>query len=89
MLQSLTLAFQRCLNHRAPGFDIARGDPNHLSFGYGIHFCLGAQLARLEGRIALGMLVQRFPHLRLASPSVRWRRLSFLRGVEKLPVGLS
>jgi cytochrome P450 len=69
-------------------FDIARPDNRHLSFGYGIHFCLGAQLARLEARIAFSALLRRFPNLRLASDSVRWRRLTFLRGLEALPVRL-
>ena len=68
--------------------DIARADNRHLSFGYGIHFCLGAQLARLEARIALGALVRRFPDLRLASDDLHWRRLTFLRGLEALPVRL-
>jgi cytochrome P450 len=68
--------------------DIGRADPRHLSFGHGVHFCLGAQLARLEARIGLGMLIQRFPHIRLASEDVRWRRLTFLRGLEKLPIRL-
>jgi cytochrome P450 len=66
--------------------DITRAEARHLSFGYGIHFCLGAQLARLEARVALGALVRRFPDLRLASDRVRWRRLTFLRGLEALPV---
>jgi cytochrome P450 len=67
-------------------FDIGRAEVRHLSFGYGVHFCLGAQLARLEARIALGMLIERFPNLRLAASDVRWRRLTFLRGLEALPV---
>ena len=48
--------------------DIARVDVAHLAFGHGIHHCLGAPLARLEGRIALGTLLTRYPHLRLAVP---------------------
>jgi hypothetical protein len=66
--------------------DLARRDNRHLSFGHGIHFCLGAQLARLEGRVAIGELVRRFPDLRLAGPEPRWRRLTFLRGVGALHV---
>ena len=46
--------------------DIARADVAHVAFGHGIHHCLGAPLARLEGRIALGTLLARYPHLRLA-----------------------
>ncbi len=65
---------------------IARADNRHVSFGHGVHFCLGAQLARLEGRIALGRLLERFPHLRLAADGLKWRRLTFLRGLEALPV---
>jgi cytochrome P450 len=48
--------------------DITRTENAHLAFGHGIHHCLGAPLARLEGRIALGMLFERFPGLRLAEP---------------------
>ncbi|MGH3545999.1 MAG: cytochrome P450, partial [Mycobacteriales bacterium] len=42
---------------------------SHLAFGHGIHHCLGAPLARLEGRIAIGSLIARFPRLRLADPT--------------------
>jgi cytochrome P450 len=47
--------------------DLARADGAHLSFGHGIHHCLGAPLARLEGRIALQSLAERFPDLQLAA----------------------
>ncbi|TDW87247.1 MULTISPECIES: cytochrome P450 [Kribbella] len=53
---------------RADELDITRTDTAHLAFGHGIHHCLGAPLARLEGRIALGLLFERFPRLRLAVP---------------------
>jgi cytochrome P450 PksS len=70
--------------------DIAREPNPHLAFGQGVHYCLGAPLARLEGQIALGTLVQRFPNLRLATaPGVlRWKRGLFLRGLQKLPLVL-
>jgi cytochrome P450 family 107 subfamily K polypeptide 1 len=64
-------------------------EPNrHLAFGKGIHHCLGAPLARMEGQIAINTLVHRFPDLRLAvaPESLRWRRGLFLRGLEKLPL---
>jgi cytochrome P450 len=62
----------------------------HLAFGQGAHFCLGAPLARMEGRIALGLLLERFPNLSLAVPAgdLRWREGIFLRGLEALPVRL-
>jgi cytochrome P450 PksS len=70
--------------------DLARDPNRHLAFGQGPHFCLGAPLARLEGRIALSTLVRRFPDLRLAEPaeSLRWRKSPVLRGLEALPVRL-
>jgi cytochrome P450 len=54
-------------------FDIARTDVRPLTFGAGAHACLGAALARLEGEIAIGTLVQRFPELRLADPGLVWQ----------------
>jgi cytochrome P450 len=66
--------------------DVAREPTEHVAFGYGIHFCLGAQLARLEGEVALRELARRFPGMRLADGEPRWRRLTFLRGVERLPL---
>jgi pimeloyl-[acyl-carrier protein] synthase len=67
-------------------FDIARTPNRHLAFGHGVHFCLGAPLARLEGPVALRMLLERFPTLRPATDTVTWRRGGFLRGLEALPV---
>jgi cytochrome P450 len=66
--------------------DLTREPCNHLSFSAGIHFCLGAQLARLEGQIALSTIVRRFPGLRLATDELRWRPAPILRGLEALPV---
>jgi len=64
-------------------------DPNrHLSFGQGIHFCLGAPLARMEAQIAFTTLLQRVPNLRLTQPSnsLHWRPSIFLRGLTALPL---
>jgi cytochrome P450 len=67
-------------------FDVTREHNPHLAFGSGTHFCLGGQLARLEGRIALTSLVRRFPALRLATDELKWRPAPVLRGLEALPV---
>lgn len=69
-------------------FDIARRDGPHISFGSGAHLCIGAPLARLEARVAIAALIERFPTLRLADPDVppRWRSMPFFRGLEALPV---
>lgn len=66
--------------------DLTREPCNHLSFSAGIHFCLGAQLARLEGQIALATLVRRFPDIELTTDDLRWRPAPILRGLESLPV---
>lgn len=69
-------------------FDIDRRDNRHLAFGHGIHYCLGAPLARLEGQIALLSLFTRFPDLRLADPTapLAWRSGVLFRGLEALPL---
>ncbi|HME77798.1 MAG TPA: cytochrome P450 [Mycobacterium sp.] len=71
--------------------DIGRTPNRHLSFGQGMHYCLGAPLARLEGQIAITTLLRRAPTLRLAvSPEqLRWRGGIILRGLNALPVSLS
>ncbi|MGH7856012.1 MAG: cytochrome P450, partial [Candidatus Binatia bacterium] len=66
--------------------DLTRDPCNHLSFSAGIHFCLGANLARLEGQIALSTIVRRFPNLKLATEDLRYRPAPILRGLEALPV---
>ena len=66
--------------------DLRRTDFRHLSFGQGIHFCLGAALARLELEIAFGTLAARLPGLRLTSDETRWRQHVFMRGLESLPL---
>ncbi|MFE3586818.1 cytochrome P450 [Streptomyces niveus] len=68
--------------------DLSRGDNKHLGYGHGIHYCLGAPLARLEGQAAIGTLLTRLPDLRLAvDPSdLRWRGGLIMRGLRTLPV---
>jgi cytochrome P450 len=66
--------------------DITRKENRHLAFGMGIHYCLGAPLARLEGQIAIGLLLQQFPSLRLLDPSPQWRDTIGFRGLQRLEV---
>ena len=66
--------------------DVGRSEGSHLSFGRGIHHCLGAPLARLEGRIALEMLLDRFSAMRLLDDRPRFHRAIVLRGLESLPL---
>jgi cytochrome P450 len=74
----------------AERLDLTRPDNLHLAFGHGIHHCLGAPLARLEARVALGRLLSRYPDLRLAVPSqeLSWKPGSLIRGLSTLPVRL-
>ena len=71
-------------------FDVAREDNPHLGFGHGIHFCLGAPLARMEAETALGSLLRRFPDMELAAgrQKIPWRPSALLRGPAVLPVRL-
>jgi cytochrome P450 len=67
-------------------FDIHRDIGHHLSFGYGLHFCLGAALARLEGRIALDEVLNRWTDWEVDYPNAVQARTSTVRGWESLPV---
>ncbi|MFJ4340250.1 cytochrome P450 [Streptomyces sp. NPDC088915] len=71
--------------------DLARRDNQHLGYGHGIHYCLGAPLARLEGQAALATLLTRLPDLRLAADpaELRWRGGLIMRGLRTLPVEFS
>ena len=66
--------------------DIGRRANDHVAFGFGIHFCLGAPLARIEGQVALGTLLRRLPRIALAGETPQWRESSTLRGLRALPV---
>jgi cytochrome P450 PksS len=72
----------------ADRLDITRQGHRHLAFGQGVHYCLGAPLARLEAQIAINALLRRFPRLELAvsETKIRWKKGLVLRGVESLPV---
>lgn len=65
--------------------DVTRGDNRHLAFSHGIHFCLGAPLARAQGQIAIPALIGRFPDLTLAGEP-EWQNTFFIRGLRSLPV---
>jgi cytochrome P450 len=71
--------------------DVTRPATGHLAFGHGVHFCVGAPLARLEGQIAIGRLIERFPEMALAVEvsDLTWRGSSLLRGLTSLPIRMS
>jgi cytochrome P450 len=71
--------------------DLGREPNKHLTFAFGKHFCLGNQLARMEGRFAIRELVQRFPNMKLAVPreQLRYKASQSLRGLRGLPLQLS
>jgi cytochrome P450 len=79
-------------NHDADQFsypdqlDLGRAENRHLAFGLGIHFCLGAPLARLEGEIAFNTLLRRLPDLRLANEELNWVPSTAFRALLELPV---
>jgi cytochrome P450 len=67
--------------------DVTRDDVKHVAFGHGIHFCLGAPLARIEAPAAFRAMIERFPRMRLdESVKPRWKQNLILRGLEQLPV---
>ena len=69
--------------------DLGRTPNPHVGFGGGAHFCLGAALARLEGRVAIGTLARRFPRMRVIDPRPDWRPSFTIRGLRQLPLALS
>ena len=71
-------------------FDITRDSKDNVAFGEGIHFCIGAPLARMEGAIAIGTALERFPHLKLKNPDapVTYKGSYFLRGLSRLEMAL-
>jgi cytochrome P450 len=71
---------------RPHALDLGRLPNRHLTFGQGIHFCLGAPLARLEARVCLLEMVTRFPHMRRGSGSVEWMDALIMRGPARLPL---
>jgi cytochrome P450 len=72
-------------------FDITRQSAGHVAFGHGIHHCVGAPLARLEGQIAIGRLLSRFPDIALDTDpgTLRWRSSTLMHGLESFPVRIS
>ncbi len=71
-------------------FDIVRKDAPHVAFGGGLHLCIGSPLARLEAQVAIQMLFERYPNLRLADPGMKpeWRTQPFFRGLKTIEVAV-
>ena len=67
-------------------FDISRNPNPHLTFNYGIHFCLGAPLARLEGDVAIGEIMKQLPDLKLSEEEYDYMDTMVMRGVASMPV---
>ena len=67
-------------------FDITRANTSHHSFGGGVHYCLGAPLARAEAQMAVGTMVRRFPKMQLGDSPLEWRRVPGFRGLKRLPM---
>jgi cytochrome P450 len=91
VLVSLSGADRDPARYRDPArLDLGRDASGHLAFGYGIHYCLGAPLARLEAEIAFAAVLERFGSITLAVPpsALRWRPSTLIRGLEALPVRL-
>ena len=67
---------------------MTRNPQDHLAFGFGIHYCIGAPLARLEARIALDAFLRRFPNVRLSDQPREWIDSFVMRGPKALPLEL-
>ena len=69
-------------------YDIRRAEVQHLTFGFGLHYCLGANLARLEGSVALDELLKRFPEWDIDYDNIKLAPTSTVRGWERMPLVL-
>ena len=67
-------------------FDIRRNGTRNFAFGHGIHFCLGAPLARIEGEIAIRTVIERLPNLRLDTNTVEWAKGTYFRVPIAMPL---
>ncbi len=76
-------------NENPDVFDIMRKDIQHVSFGHGIHLCLGLNLARLEAKVAINMLLERFPHMTLTEQELVWTPIPLVRGMDNLIVDIN
>ena len=70
-------------------FNIHREKINHIAFGHGIHLCLGAELARLEAKVALEVLLERYPIIELDTGTPKWEQSYLMRGLDELPLRIS
>ncbi len=87
MLMFEAANFDESVFENSQSFDIDRNPNSHLAFGFGTHFCLGNQLARLELRLMLTKVLQRLPDLRLADERMLpLRPANFVSGLESMPV---
>jgi len=75
--------------NRPDELDITRNDNPHIGFGMGMHYCLGANLARLEGSVAIPRVLKRLPTLALGDEPLQWQPILLTRGLVKLPVRVS
>ena len=73
-------------NHDPDRLEITRHPNRHVAFGYGMHYCLGAPLARLEGQIAIDTLIRRLPDLSLQDENLEWHKNMAFRSLRSLPV---
>ncbi len=77
------------INDNPDVFDITREEVKHISFGHGIHLCLGLNLARLEAQVAIDMLLERFPHMTMAEQEFTWTVIPLVRGLDNLVVDVN
>jgi len=68
---------------------VTRQNIKHVSFGHGIHLCLGLNLARLEAKVAINALLKRFPEMTLADQEIVWTRIALVRGMENMLIDVN